>query len=76
VDKKNAAAVGVFTFPYVPLINGSNTNFSHPFVMSYPQNSSPTDMPRPQVAVTNLATSSRGAVNDNQMWSAFFGVLF
>ena len=24
-------------FPGVPLINGSNTNFSHPFVLTYPQ---------------------------------------
>ena len=28
---------------YVPVINGSDTNFSHPFVMTYPQNGHPTD---------------------------------
>ena len=28
-----------FTDTYAPLINGSNTNFSHPFVLTYPQNS-------------------------------------
>ena len=29
---------GVFTFPYAPLINGADTNFSNPFVLTYPQN--------------------------------------
>ena len=41
-------------FPGVPLINGSNTNFSHPFVLTYPANANPTDKPRPQLTVTNL----------------------
>ena len=35
------------THGYVPLINGSDTNFSHPYVLSYPLNGYPTDMPRP-----------------------------
>src|SRR5205807_7415 len=30
---------------YVPLINGSDTNFSHPFVLNYPDPSFPTDKP-------------------------------
>ena len=34
---------------FVPLINGSNTNFSHPFVLTYPKNGYPTDIPRPQL---------------------------
>ena len=38
-----------FTDKYVPLINGSNTNFSHPYVLTYPKNSYPTDKPRPQL---------------------------
>ena len=42
---------------YVPLINGSDTNFSHPFVMTYPGNGYPTDKPRPQLYVTNLTGS-------------------
>src|SRR6266568_205651 len=33
---------------YVPLINRSDTNFSHPFVLTYPKNGFPTDRPRPQ----------------------------
>ena len=35
----------------VPLINGSDTNFSQPFVLSYPNNGFPTDKPRPQLVV-------------------------
>ena len=67
---------------YVPLINGSNTNFSHPFVLTYPINAFPTDMPRPQLTVTNLTGFSNGfgfpelgTVTSNQLWGANFGVL-
>ena len=60
---------------YVPLINGSDTNFSHPFVLTYPQNGNPNDKPRPQLVTQNLHQFSRGQVYDNQQWSAFFGVL-
>ena len=66
---------------YVPLINGSDTNFSHPFVLSYPQNGYPTDKPRPQLQVTNLTGFSNGfgpivgTVPDYQLWGADFGVL-
>jgi len=34
-----------------PLINGSDTNFSQPFVLTYPQSEVPTDMPSPQLQV-------------------------
>jgi hypothetical protein len=67
---------------YVPLINGSDTNFSHPYVLTYPTNAHPTDMPRPQLTVTNLTGFSNGfggpelgTVNGNQLWGANFGVL-
>jgi len=66
---------------YAPVINGSNTNFSHPFVMTYPGNGSPTDVPRPQLFVSNLTGFSNGfgpivgTVNENQLWSAVPGVL-
>ena len=66
---------------YAPVINGSNTNFSHPFVLTYPGNGSPTDMPRPQLFVSNLTGFSNGfgpivgTVNENQLWSAVPGVL-
>ncbi len=66
---------------YAPVINGSNTNFSHPFVMTYPANGNPTDVPRPQLTVTNLTGFSNGfgpivgTVNENQLWSAVPGIL-
>ena len=67
---------------YVPLINGSDTNFSHPFVLTYPDNGFPTDMPRPQLIVTNLTGSSLAAPATcsghrelNQLWGADFGIL-
>ncbi len=66
----------------VPLINGSDTNFSQPFVLTYPNEGFPTDMPRPQLVVTNLTGFSNGtggpevnSVNSNQLWGATFGVL-
>ena len=72
-------------FPGVPLINGSNTNFSHPFVLTYPGNANPTDKPRPQLTVTNLTGSTNGAfpfpfpviasVNSGQLFLRTFGVL-
>ena len=66
---------------YVPLINGSDTNFSHPFVLTYPHNGYPTDIPRPQLRVANLTGFSNGigavvgTVIDTQLWGADFGVL-
>jgi hypothetical protein len=70
------------TAGYVPLINGSDTNFSHPFVLTYPSNGYPTDKPRPQLTTTNLTGFSGsflvpvlGTVDDNQLWGADFGVL-
>jgi hypothetical protein len=66
---------------YVPLINGSTTNFSHPHVLTYPSNGFPTDKPRPQLFVNNLTGFSHGigtpigSVDDTQLWGADFGVL-
>ncbi len=60
---------------YVPLINGSDTNFSHPYVLHYPGNGYPTDIPRPQLNTYTLQTYSNGTVFDNEMWGANFGVL-
>jgi len=66
---------------YVPLINGSDTNFSQPFVLTYPGSAYPTDKPRPQLYVTNLTGFSNGTgnnpsgVNDNQLWGFDQGVL-
>jgi hypothetical protein len=67
---------------YIPLINGSNTNFSQPFVLTYPNNGFPTDKPRPQLVVTNLTGFSfhpgnlfGSGTNGNQLWGATFGQL-
>jgi hypothetical protein len=38
----------------VPLINGSNTNFSQPFVLTYPVGSYRTGMPRPQLQADSV----------------------
>jgi hypothetical protein len=65
---------------YIPLINGSDTNFSQPFVLTYPAASVPTDKPRAQLFVSNLTGFSfhpgeifgTGA-NSNQLWGATFG---
>jgi hypothetical protein len=74
-------------YPVIPVgrydvaINGSNTNFSHPFVLTYPANGYPTDIPRPQLVVQNQTGFTQGgipflgSVNSNQLWSATFGVL-
>jgi hypothetical protein len=68
-----------FVHGFAPAINGSNTNFSHPFVLDYPANGFPTDVPRPQLKVTNLTGFSNGfgpivgTVPNTQLWSATFG---
>ena len=67
----------------VPLINGSDTNFSHPFVLTYPSAGYPTDSPRPQLFVNNLTGFTQpggifpvlGSINSNQLWSVRLGVL-
>jgi len=79
IDTNDSPAT--FNRGYVPLINGSDTNFSHPFVLSYPGNGFPTDKPRPQLQVKNLTGFSQGrgtpigSVDDTQLWGADFGVL-
>lgn len=63
---------------YVPLINGSDTNFSRPFVLTYPQSGYPTDRPRQQLQVDNLSGFTSGfppvvnipSIHDNQLWGA------
>jgi hypothetical protein len=65
-----------------PLINGSNTNFSHPFVLTYPSNAFPTDKPRPQITVTNLTGFQQpgsvvpviSTVSSAQLWISVLGI--
>jgi hypothetical protein len=67
---------------YIPFINGSDTNFSQPFVLTYPSSSYPTDNPRPSLYVTNI-TGARGAngrpdvgtVDSSQLFGIDTGVL-
>jgi hypothetical protein len=62
-----------------PLINGSDNNFSQPFVLTYPNGASPLSTPRAVLEVANLTTFAaptgypNGDVNDNQLWGARFG---
>jgi hypothetical protein len=56
------------TMGYLPLINGSDTNFSHPYVLHYPGNGYPTDMPRPGLNTYTLQEYSSGAVYNNEQW--------
>ena len=74
-DVQNIQRGGLFTFPFVPLISGTGSNFSNPFVLTYPQNGNPNDKPRRQLVTQNMHQFSRGQVFDNQQWSTFFGVL-
>ena len=68
---------------YVPLINGSDTNFSHPYVLTYPARSFPADHPRAQLYTTNLTGSTVNndggpaltGVTSNQLWSWDYGPL-
>ncbi len=70
-----------FFLGYAPLINGSDTNFSQPFVLTYPASGFPTDKPRPQLQVDNLTGFSHGfppilnypSIDSSQMWGADFG---
>jgi len=89
VSSKTVWIADVFDSPqtvfsgYVPLINGSDTNFSTPYVLSYPTNGYPTDMPRVQLETAPLSGFTEGfpkgpelgTVDDNQLWGADLGVL-
>jgi len=70
------------------VINGSDTNFSLPFVLDYPASGYPTDVPRPQLFVSNLKGFSQSGggsglcgglavtgPDTNQLWGARIGVL-
>jgi hypothetical protein len=84
VSSKTVWVVDLQDSPFttdVPLINGSDTNFSHPFVLTYPSSSYPTDIPRAQLFTANLTGESHGGgpivgtVDSNQLWAFDQGVL-
>ena len=65
---------------YFPLVNGSTTDFAHPFAMTYPTDASPTDEPTPEIHVSHLrfcdgADPEEGTVSDRQLWGTDHGVL-
>jgi hypothetical protein len=62
---------------YYPVINGSDTNFSHPYVLHYPGSAYPTDMPRVQLNTYTLQeySNSPPTVYNNEMWTDEIGVL-
>jgi hypothetical protein len=72
VDVANVQSYGWKS--YVPLINGADTNYDNPYVLTFP-GGYPTDKPRPQLETKPLVTTSRGGVNDNQEWGVEFGTL-
>jgi hypothetical protein len=53
---------------YYPWINGSDTNFSDPFVLHYPSSGYPTDIPHPQLSTYTLQEYSGNTVYNNEMW--------
>lgn len=61
--------------PFYAGINGSGTNFSHPFVLTYPSSSYPTDKPRAQLFTTNLEGFSASTENDYQLFTGYPGIL-
>jgi hypothetical protein len=60
---------------YVPLINGADTNFSDPYVLTFPSGGNPNRKPRPQLETWPLLKGSHGVVADTQEWGVEFGVL-
>jgi hypothetical protein len=62
---------GDFDGDYCAQINGSDTNFSHPYVLHYPGNAYPTDLPRPQLNTWTLQEYSDGTPYDNEVWDSY-----
>lgn len=58
---------------YAPLINGSDTDFSDPQVLTEP--GWPRSEPRPQLVTNRLQKFADGTVYDDQMWNNTVGVL-
>jgi hypothetical protein len=52
---------------YFPLVNGSTTDFVHPFGMTYPSEADPSDKQLPQILVRHLIGNPIH-VPDRQLW--------
>jgi len=60
---------------YSPLISGSTTNFSAPYVLTYPGYGNPGNRPRAQLDTYSRQEFTGGIVYDNQLWSYLTGAL-
>jgi len=61
---------------YFTIINGSTTDFSRPFAMTYPRDQRATEVRTQQIKVRRLQfISDERTVPDSQLWGALFGVL-
>jgi hypothetical protein len=56
-----------------PLVNGSDTSGSDPYVLNYPGSTIPYQMPTPQLTTWALSRYYGGGVFNNQLWGADFG---
>jgi hypothetical protein len=59
---------------YFPIVNGSTTDFSHPYGMTYPSEADPTVMRLPQIKIRHLIRNPAD-VPDRQLWGVARGVL-
>jgi hypothetical protein len=59
---------------FFPLVNGSTTNFCHPFAMTYPRGAHPTGK-RPARILVHTLINNPAHVPDRQLWGTTFGVL-
>jgi len=64
---------------YFPLVNGSTSDFSHPFAMTYPSGAHPRDAHRTEVPPTQIQVrklmGNPAHVPDSQLWGSDFGIL-
>jgi hypothetical protein len=62
--------------PFAPLINGSQTDPSRPFLLTYPRNPRPAGLPGRQLATEALTRAAHHrTVENSQLWGAGFGAL-
>jgi hypothetical protein len=65
-----ATAPGLF-----PLVNGSTTDFTHPFAMTYDGRPNDRDQGEPKAIRVKHLDGNPTRVPDNQLWGTHFGVL-
>jgi hypothetical protein len=61
---------------YFTIVNGSTTDFSRPFAMTYPRYQQAAEQRTQQITLRRLQfVSNEHTVRDRQLWGALFGVL-